>query len=80
MRLALGATRLRIRLQTVTEMIPLLVVGGALGVALAAYAISIFIPAAPATLPGVENIRLNVEVLIASIVLLSTTGTHLAIL
>jgi putative ABC transport system permease protein len=79
-RLALGATRGRVVMQTATEIVPLLVVGGALGVGLAAYAISVFIPLAPVTLPRVESIRVSTEVLCASIVILSVTGLIAALL
>jgi putative ABC transport system permease protein len=73
-RLALGASRGRVALQAMAEIMPLLVIGGAAGVALAAYAVSAFIPLAPPTLPRVENIRLSIEVLLVSIAVLSVTG------
>ena len=79
-RLALGATRGRVALQSIAEIIPLLVAGGALGVGLAAYAVAVFIPLAPPTLPRVENIRVSVEVLIASLAVLSLTGLVAALL
>jgi putative ABC transport system permease protein len=73
-RLALGASRGRVALQAMAEIMPLLVIGGAAGVALAAYTVSAFIPLAPPTLPRVENIRISIEVLLASIAVLSVTG------
>jgi predicted permease len=73
-RLALGASRGRVALQSMAEVMPLLAIGGAAGVALAAYAVSAFIPLAPPTLPRVENIRISVEVLLGSIAVLSVTG------
>ena len=73
-RLALGASRGRVALQAMAEIVPLLVIGGATGVALAAYAVNAFIPLAPPTLPRVENIRISLEVLLASIAVLSVTG------
>ena len=42
-RLALGATRGRVTLQSLAEVMPLLALGGALGVAIAAYAVTAFI-------------------------------------
>ena len=56
------------------EVMPLIAIGGALGVAIAAYAVTAFIPLAPPTLPRVENIRISIEVLLASIAVLSVTG------
>ena len=73
-RLALGASRGRVALQSMAEVIPLLAIGGAAGVALAAYGVSAFIPLAPPTLPRVENIRISIEVLLGSIAALSVTG------
>ena len=73
-RLALGASRGRVALQSVAEVVPLLAIGGVAGVAIAAYAVSAFIPLAPPTLPRVENIRISLEVLLGSIVVLSVTG------
>ncbi len=46
-RLALGATRGRVALQSMAEVTPLLAIGGALGVAIAAYTVTAFIPLAP---------------------------------
>jgi putative ABC transport system permease protein len=79
-RLALGASRGRIAVQSMAEVLPLLVIGGAIGVAIAAYAIAAFIPLAPPTLPRVENIRISVEVLLASIAVLSVTGLVASVL
>ena len=73
-RLALGASRERVALQSMAEVMPLLAIGGAAGIALAAYGVSVFIPLAPPTLPRVENIRISIEVLLGSIAALSVTG------
>jgi putative ABC transport system permease protein len=73
-RLALGASRGRVALQSMAEVMPLLVIGGAAGIALASYAVAAFIPLAPPTLPRVENIRISIEVLLGSIAVLSVTG------
>ena len=64
----------RVALQSIAEIVPLLVAGGVLGVALAWYTVSAFIPLAPASLPRVEDIRVSTEVLLVSIVVLSLTG------
>ncbi len=79
-RLALGATRGRVALQSMAEVMPLLAIGGALGVAIAAYTVAAFIPLAPPTLPRVENVRISVEVLLASIAVLSVTGLIASVL
>jgi putative ABC transport system permease protein len=79
-RLALGATRGRVALQSMAEVMPLLAIGGALGVAIAAYAVAAFIPLAPPTLPRVENIRVSIEVLLAAIAVLSVTGLIASVL
>ncbi len=47
-RLALGATRGRVAIQSLAEGIPLLAIGGVLGVALATWAVAAFVPFAPA--------------------------------
>jgi putative ABC transport system permease protein len=79
-RLALGATRGRIALQALAETIPLLLVGGALGVTLAAWALAAFIPFAPADLPRVENIQLSGVVLVVSLVALTFAGLLASVL
>lgn len=79
-RLALGATRGRVALQSMAEVMPLLAIGGAMGVAIAAYTVAAFIPLAPPTLPRVENIRISIEVLLASIAVLSVTGLIASVL
>jgi putative ABC transport system permease protein len=73
-RLALGASRGRVALQTVAEVVPLLAIGGLLGVVMAAYVVAAFVPVAPPSLPRVENIELNSIVLAASIAILTLTG------
>jgi predicted permease len=79
-RLAMGATRSRVALQSMAEVMPVLAIGGALGVAIAAYTVSAFIPLAPPTLPRVENIRVSLEVLLASLAVLSVTGLIASVL
>ena len=79
-RLALGATRGRVALQSLAESIPLLAVGGALGIGLAAWAVNAFVPLAPATLPRVENIHLSTTVLAVSVIALTITGLVASVL
>ena len=79
-RLALGAGRGRVALQAIAEVIPLLAIGGALGVAIAIWAVNAFIPFAPATLPRVETIVVNGPVLAVSILALAITGVLASVL
>jgi putative ABC transport system permease protein len=73
-RLALGAGRARVGLQAVAEIIPVLAIGGALGVGAAAAAITSFVPIAPATLPRVESIHVSGAILAVSMLVLAVTG------
>jgi putative ABC transport system permease protein len=79
-RLALGASRGRLALQAVAEVAPVLLVGGVLGVAAAAWGVAAFVPLAPTTLPRVESIGVNGPVLAFSIVMLVATGLVAALL
>src|SRR2546423_1765788 len=73
-RLALGASRARLIAQSVAEATPILLLGGAFGVALATWAVRAFVAAAPAGLPRVENISLSAPVIAFSLTLLVLTG------
>jgi putative ABC transport system permease protein len=73
-RLALGASRGRLALQAFTEIAPVLVAGGVLGSACAAWGVAAFLPLAPPTLPRVENIEIDGPVLAFSQGLLLITG------
>jgi putative ABC transport system permease protein len=73
-RLAMGATRGRVVLQSVAEIVPILVIGGTAGVAIATFAVRTFLPFAPASLPRAENIEVNAAVLVAAMAILSLTG------
>ncbi|MGH9386614.1 MAG: ADOP family duplicated permease [Vicinamibacterales bacterium] len=79
-RLALGATRGRVALQSLAESIPLLLVGGILGVAIATWAVAAFLPLAPANLPRVENIQVSGAVLTVSVLALMFTGSLASVL
>jgi putative ABC transport system permease protein len=79
-RLALGASPGRVALQAATEVMPLLALGGALGVALAAWAVAAFGPLAPPTLPRVENIEVNGSVLAFSAIMLLASGAIASVL
>ena len=73
-RLALGASRKRLIAQSISEALPVLVLGGVLGVAMAEWAIRVFVVIAPAGLPRVETIALSTPVLAFSLALLVLTG------
>jgi putative ABC transport system permease protein len=62
-RAALGAGRGRLVLQSLGELVPLLAVGGAIGLAAAAWIVNTFVPLLPADLPRAENIALHLPVL-----------------
>ena len=73
-RQALGASRARLTLQALAEVVPVLATGGLAGVAAANAAIAAFVPIAPATLPRVESIAVNGPVLAFSAGILLLTG------
>lgn len=79
-RLALGASRARVAMQSAAEIVPLLAIGGAFGVLLAVAAVAWFIPVAPPTLPRLENIEVNGMALAAALVILTVTGLLAALL
>jgi predicted permease len=73
-RLALGASRQRVLLQTVAEVVPILAAGGALGIVAASWATRLFVPMAPPNLPRVENIAVDMTVVAVSIAVLTMAG------
>jgi putative ABC transport system permease protein len=73
-RLALGASRARLVAQAVAESLPILAIGGMLGIALAQWAVRAFVASAPAGLPRVETIALSGPVIAYSLALLTITG------
>ena len=62
-RSALGASRTRLIAQSIAELLPLLTIGGALGITLAWWAVSAVVPLLPPDLPRAENIALDWQVL-----------------
>jgi predicted permease len=62
-RLAIGASRLQIVRQLITESLILSLLGGALALAVAKWAVQVVLKAAPGGLPRTENIALNLPVL-----------------
>src|SRR5690242_684311 len=73
-RLALGATRRRLIAQAIAESVPILSLGGVLGVALAVSAIRLFVASDPAGVPRLENITVSAPVIAVSLGLLVLTG------
>ena len=73
-RLALGASRRRVIAQAVAEAVPVLALGGVVGILVARWAIQAFVGAAPAGLPRVEDVSLSTPVLAFSVALLALTG------
>jgi predicted permease len=78
-RLALGASRARLVAQAVAEALPILAIGGLLGIVLAQLAISAFVASAPQGLPRVESIALGGPVIVYSLALLAITGVAASI-
>ena len=74
LRAALGAGRSRLIRQSLTELLPLLVLGGLAGIMLAQMLLRLAVPLLPATMPRVEAISLGIPVLIFASVALVLTG------
>jgi putative ABC transport system permease protein len=79
MRAALGASRRRLILQSVAELVPMLVAGGAVGLAAAAAAIDAVVPLLPADLPRAENIGLDWPVLAVAAATLAAIGAFVGV-
>ena len=73
-RAALGAARGRLIRQSITEILPILAAGGALGVAAAVWTIDVVVPLLPPDLPRVENVGLDLPVLAVSALTLLVIG------
>jgi putative ABC transport system permease protein len=73
-RAALGAGRGRLLLQSLTELLPILAIGGALGIFAAIWMVGLLVPFLPAQMPRVESIGVNGPVLAFSCGALLLTG------
>lgn len=73
-RAALGANKRRLVLQSVMELVPLVVLGGASGLMLAQWLLFLLVPLLPATLPRLESIRMDWQVLAVATGLLFATA------
>ena len=62
-RTALGASRGRLIEQSISELVPLLVLGGALGLLIATWVVRGLVPLLPADLPRAESIEISLPVL-----------------
>ena len=73
-RLALGASRLRIAQQVLTETVLLSLVAGALGLVLARWAIKVLVAIGPATIPRATQITIDGTVLLVTLLISIMTG------
>jgi predicted permease len=79
LRAALGAGRGRLIRQSLTELVPLLALGGFAGILLAHWLVSLTIPVLPATLPRVESIAINGPVMAFAAIAVTLTGLAIGI-
>ncbi len=74
LRLALGASRVQIVRQLVTESVLLALVGGVLGLAITKWGLKAVLAAAPGSIPRIENIGVNAPVLFFALGISMTVG------
>ena len=73
-RAALGANKGRLILQSIMEVAPLVVLGGVCGLLLTRWMLSFLIPLLPSTMPRLEAIRIDWQVLAFAVVVLFATA------
>jgi hypothetical protein len=66
-------------MQSVGELVPMLVIGGALGLLGAAWVIGALVPQLPAGVPRVENIGLHLPVLVGTAVALAAIAVFVGV-
>jgi putative ABC transport system permease protein len=74
MRTALGASRMRIARQMITESLLLSILGGALGVLLAIWGVELLVSLSEGSLPPTADVRINVTVLGFAFLISLSTG------
>lgn len=79
-RAALGAGRLRIVRQILTESVVLAGIGGALGIALSVWGVQAVLALSAGTLPRVEDVRVDGSVIAFGLLLVVATGTLFGVL
>jgi len=76
LRAALGANKGRLILQSMMEVVPLVVAGGICGVLLAYWLLSLLVPLLPSTMPRLEAIQMDWRVMLfAGAILIGTAAT-----
>jgi putative ABC transport system permease protein len=73
-RLALGASRGRLVAQAIAEVMPLLAIGGLLGIAVATFGVRAFVALSPPGVPRLESVAVSVPVILVSLSILVMTG------
>jgi putative ABC transport system permease protein len=74
-RLALGASRMRVIMDLLTESWIMSLIGGALGLLAAHLGVKLLVLQKPVDLPGIDNIRINMTVLLFTFAIAFLTGT-----
>jgi putative ABC transport system permease protein len=74
LRSALGAGKLRLILQSIIELAPLVVLGGICGIVLARWLLFLLVPLLPSAMPRLEGIRLDWQVLVFAAICLFATA------
>ena len=78
-RAALGASKGRLILQSITEVLPLAALGGICGLVLTQWMLSLLVPLLPSTMPRLEAIRFDWQVLAFAGVILAGTAVSTGI-
>src|SRR6185503_15054007 len=78
-RAALGASRLRLMRQLITEVVLLAFLGGVVGIALASFAVDLVIALSPQELPRATAIRIDGRVLMFAVALVTMIGLAVGI-